>query len=68
MRQRITFDKIQLKAVKRFVDPETGKKRQQTKIFWQTQNPFNKRDGMPKSREQIMQELIIERDTWLAQP
>jgi hypothetical protein len=64
---RITFDKIELKATRRWIDPETGKKRQQTKTFMQTVNPFNKLpDGTVKDRVTIMAELHAERRDWLA--
>ena len=63
---RITFDKVELKAVRRWVDPETGKKRQQTRVFMQTVSPFNKLpDGTIKDRETIYAELIAARSDWL---
>lgn len=63
---RIIFDEVAVKATKRWTDPASGKKRQQTRKFYQTINPFNKgRDGLPKTRQQIMQEITAERDEWL---
>ena len=65
---RITFNEVAVRATKRWTDPVTGKRRQQTRKFYQTINPFNKgTDGLPKSREQIIQEITAERDEWLAQ-
>lgn len=58
---------VAVKATKRWTDPETGKKRQQTKKFWQTISPFNKNeDGSVKTREQILNEIKAKRDAWLA--
>lgn len=62
---RYQFEEVSLKAVRRWTDAD-GKKRQQTKKFWQTISPFNKNaDGTLKDRKQIMAELIIQRDAWL---
>ena len=62
---RIHFLEIKVKAVRRW--KEDGKTRQETRTFMQTRNPFNKgADGLPKSSEQIMAELIAEREAWLA--
>jgi hypothetical protein len=59
------FDEVSIKATRRWADAD-GKKRQQTRKFWQTLNPFNKSaDGTPKNRAQIVAELIAERDEWL---
>jgi hypothetical protein len=61
---RIQFDKIEMKAKR--VWTENGKRRQQTKVFMQTVNPFNKNaDGTVKTREQIHKELLAERKAWL---
>ena len=60
----IRFQEVKLKATKRW--RENGKQRQETKVFMQTINPFNKdADGMPKTREQILAELYHERAEWL---
>lgn len=62
---RYQFEEVSLKAVRRWTD-ENGKKRQQTKKFMQTINPFNKNaDGSLKDRKQIMAELVIQRDAWM---
>lgn len=62
--QRIRFQEVWVKGVRRWV--ENGKRKQETKIFMQTINPFNKgEDGLPKSREQILEEIRHERDKWL---
>lgn len=64
---RISFDEISVKGTRRWTD-ENGRKRQQTKKFYQTVNPFNiGADGLPKTREQISIEVTAERDVWLKQ-
>jgi len=66
---RLIFREIAVRGVKRWKDPVTGKKRQETRKFYQTQNPYNlNAAGVPKSREEILAELKIERDEWLAVP
>lgn len=63
--RRINFDEVAVKATRRWVD-ESGKKRQETRKFWQTINPFNKgADGLPKTRDQILKEILAERDAFL---
>lgn len=62
---RYQFEEVSLKAVRRWTDAD-GKKRQQTKKFFQTINPFNKNaDDTLKDRKQIMAELVIQRDAWV---
>lgn len=62
---RLAFDKVTIGKAKR-VWLENGKRRQETKEFWQTINPFNKNsDGTCKTREQILTELHAERREWL---
>lgn len=62
---KINFDEISVKATRRWVDAD-GKKRQETRKFWQTVNPFNlAADGSTKTREQIVQEINALRDEWL---
>lgn len=64
MRTRYTFDKVEVKGVRRWT--ENGKRRQQTRTFTQTINPFNvTADGTRKNREMIMKELLAARDAWL---
>lgn len=64
---KIRFEEVKISATRRWT--ENGKRRQETRVFMQTINPFNKNaDGLPKTREQIFQELKTERDAWLAQP
>ena len=63
---RINFQEVNVKAIRRWKD-ESGKKRQETKTFYQTISPFNKGpDGEPKTRDQIMAEITKERDEWLS--
>lgn len=62
---RIHFDEVAVRATRRWTD-EAGKKRQQTRKFFQTLNPFNKgADGLPKERDQILKEIFAKRDAWL---
>lgn len=64
---RIKFPEISVKATRRWI--EDGRKRQETRKFWQTLSSFNKNAaGMPKSRDEIMAEICKERDQWLAEP
>lgn len=62
---RYTFDKVSLQGSRTVV--VDGKKRRQTKKFWQTVNPLNKAaDGQPKTVAQIFDELREERRQWEA--
>jgi len=62
----IRFQEVRLKAVRRW--KENGKQRQETKVFMQTINPFNKNAaGEIKQLDEIMVELKAERDAWLKQ-
>lgn len=62
---RIYFDEVSVIAVKKWID-ETGRKRQKTKKFYQTLNPYNQNvHGVPKSRVEIMNEIMAERKSWL---
>lgn len=64
---RVVFEEVKIKGVRRWKD-ENGKPRQQTRIFLQTINPFNKLpDGTRKDRQTIMAELLAERKDWLAE-
>jgi hypothetical protein len=59
------FQEVAITATKRWVDA-SGKRRQQTKKFFQTINPYNKgKDGMPKTREQILTEIAADRAAWM---
>jgi hypothetical protein len=60
----IRFEEVAVRGVRRWT--ENGKRRQETKKFYQTLNPFNKgADGMTKTREQIWDEIVAERASWL---
>jgi hypothetical protein len=62
---RIRFEEVKVKGVRRWVDGE-GKKRQQTRTFSQTINPFNKLpDGTIKDRGTIYKEICAERNAWM---
>jgi len=58
------FEKVSLPGTRTIV--VGGKKKRQSKTFWQTLNPFNLApDGMPKTRSEIMAELVTERKKWM---
>jgi len=61
----VRFEEIRRKATRRWTDPG-GKRHQETRIFSQTINPFNVKDGRPKTRAEIEAELDAERKAWLA--
>jgi hypothetical protein len=62
---RIVFHEVSIRATKHW--REGARRRTQTRKFYQTLNPWNKNAaGQPKSREEILAELIVERDAWLA--
>jgi hypothetical protein len=62
---RVVFNEVKVKGTRRWTDAN-GKRRQETKAFMQTVNPFNKNaDGSVKTYEQIKRELTAERDFWL---
>lgn len=65
MSRTVRFNEVSLKATKKWVDSD-GKKRQKTKKFSQTINPWN-RDayGKPKSRSQIIFELKQQIEDWI---
>jgi hypothetical protein len=59
------FDEVSITATKRWVDDE-GHRRQKTKTFSQTVNPWNaNKDGAPKTRAEIFNELWEKRTEWL---
>lgn len=65
---RYTFEEITTKRTKRWTD-KNGKKRQQTKTFTQTVNPFNKtKSGRVKTRAEIMKEVHVQADAWVKEP
>lgn len=62
--RRINFNEISVKVVKRWTD-ENGKKRQKTKKFYQTINPYNRNtEGSVKTREEIWAEIMKESEDW----
>lgn len=64
---RIKFHWVGVIGVKRWIDVE-GKKRQQTKHFRQTVNPFNKNaSGETKTAAEIIGEEKVNREAWLAE-
>ncbi|MBR8350305.1 hypothetical protein KDX21_06925 [Burkholderia cenocepacia] len=62
---RITFDRIGAKRTVSWIDPATGKRRQKTRNFEQTVNPFNRdANGQPKDRRTISVEVNREAALW----
>jgi len=63
---RIRFEEVSIKGVRRWRDAD-GKRHQETRVFMQTINPFNKNaNGAIKSATEILCELSAERREWLA--
>lgn len=61
---RIVFNEVAIRATKHW--REGNRRRTQSRKFYQTLNPWNKNAaGQPKSRDEIMAELVAERDAWL---
>lgn len=58
------FEKVSLPGTRTIV--VDGKKKRQSKTFYQTLNPFNRNeDGTVKTRAEIMTELTAERKRWM---
>src|SRR5882724_7706289 len=65
---KITFDVVRVRATRVWRDDD-GRRRQQTREFMQTVNPFNRDDdGNVKTRQQILVEVNAERAAWLKKP
>lgn len=63
------FEEVSITATQRWLDPDTGKKRQLTKKFFQTISPYNTNaDGAEKTRGEIYNELLVQRSAWLREP
>jgi hypothetical protein len=61
---RVTFQEVKIRGVRRW--KENGKVRQETQVFMQTINPFNKNaEGFAKTAGEIADELRAERKEWL---
>lgn len=61
------FEEISIKRTKRWVD-ENGKRRQETRKFWQTISPFNKnKKGQIKTVREIQIENNEEAQKWMEQ-
>ena len=60
----VRFEVVSIKATRRWI--ENGRKRQETKTFMQTVNPYNlNAAGLVKTRGEIEGELLAERKEWL---
>lgn len=67
---QVTFQEVDLRGQKS-VKCAGGRKRtlRRSRKFWQTLSPFNKNAaGEMKSRNEIQNELIVQRDQWLTAP
>ena len=62
----VRFEEVKIKGIRRWRTPD-GKRRQETKVFMQTLNPWNVNlKGQPKTRPEIFAELQGERRAWEA--
>lgn len=62
----IRFEEVKVKGTR--VWKENGKRRQETRVFMQTINPFNKNEnGCLKTYNEILKEIRAERDAWEAE-
>jgi hypothetical protein len=64
------FEKVTYKARKRVPCTQCGKTVVRQTTLWKTINPFNrdKVTGLPKTREQILVQLVIEAKVWQGKP
>lgn len=63
----VRFQEVSLRGTYRWKDAD-GKRRQETKKFFQTINPFNLDEfGCQKGPGQIRIELMLQRNEWLAE-
>jgi len=66
---RYVFDAIQTSRTKKGVCVKCGKRRQKTKRFTETINPFNKNaNGTPKTRDQVQESVIEKARVWMSEP
>lgn len=66
---RIDFSEVSLYGEKTVKCTVCGKRLTRQKKFWQTLNPFNRRpDGLPKTRDDILNELRQELEAWRQAP
>jgi hypothetical protein len=69
MLTQTTYQKVGFFSEKSGKCIKCGKRRQRRKEFYQTINPFNKnREGLPKTREEIYRELLVEKEDWQKEP
>jgi hypothetical protein len=67
MIQRITFETVKIGG-RKSGKCVCGKRVSRAKTFEQTINPYNQKDGRPKTYREIMVELVDEREKWCAIP
>jgi hypothetical protein len=66
---KVAFEKVTRRATRAGVCQSCGKRRKQSKTFYQTISPFNLvANGSAKTREQIWKELDAEADKWAKLP
>lgn len=60
----VKFKEVSIKRRRTIL--KDGKRRQETKKFWQTISPFNTSEatGYPKTEQEIMRELEREANAW----
>lgn len=61
-----TFDEVSLPAEKTVkCSGGCGRRLKRRRKFWQTLNPYNKNEkGIPKERQEIFNELVIQATEW----
>ena len=64
MRTTTTYDEVWTRRTYRWTMAD-GKRKQKTKKFFQTLNPFNHIDGVPKDAQQIRREIYKEAAEWV---
>lgn len=66
--ETVRFERIPLTARKTVKCPGCGKSLKRQRTFEQTINPYNRVNGIPKTRQQILAELADRADAWKQEP
>lgn len=66
----VTFNEVAMHGMKSVkCAGGCGRTLKRSRKFWQTLSPFNKKaSGELKSRDEIYDELVAERNAWIAEP
>jgi hypothetical protein len=68
-KMKYVFKEVSLNGVKRGKCVVCGKQAVIKRKFFQTINPYNKnKDGLPKTEDEINNELYEEREKWFKEP